>query len=466
MLRVKKVLSVSLVALWASGCVGSAEDPTDTNTNWFESCTEDSDCAGALSCLCGQCTAPCEESSDCSEADGDVQCVSADECSGAPRVCSRGMDEPTQTSADAGVEDETTTNEVDSGDEATETDGNDAGSEPAQRVCPGPYRVKTQAELDALEGCTEIQSTLTIEFDADLEPLSQLERAEYINLGGLEETLISSLQGLRSLRYAEGISLSNVGITTLAGLENLQTVGDYTALLPPSGISISHAPNLESLAALEGLEELGQLVLIDNPKLTGLEGLEALTRLDSLAFAEMNALTSTEGLAGVTSISTMSITTCPELEDLVFPSLESVQLVSLEKTSLTSLSGLSAVQSIPEFMLRGNTELEILSLPVLQSASFRFLIADNPKLTELELPELATLGPIEIYNNPSLPMEQAEQLAEAAEHVGTPKIGRNLGDETPPRDPCPWSNDIWCDEAEGSNLCAKDTDPDCDVVPL
>lgn len=464
MLRVKKVLSVSLAALWVSGCVSSAEDPTDTNTNWFESCEEDSDCGGALSCVCGQCTVQCVESSDCSEAEGEAECVSEDECSGAPRVCSRRMDEPTETSTDAGVEDETTTNGLDGGDE--ETDGNDAGSEPAPRVCPGPYRVKTQAELDALEGCTEIQSTLSIEFDADLEPLSRLERAEYINLGGLEETLISSLQGLRSLRYAEGISLSNVGITTLEGLENLQSVGDYTDLLPPGGITISHAPNLESLAALKGLEELGQLSLADTPKLTGLEGLEALTRLDSLGLAEMNALTSTQGLAGVTSINVVSVTTCRQLDDLVFPSLESVQLLSLEKTSLTSLSGLTRARAIPEFMLRGNTELELLSLPVLQSATSRFLIADNPKLSELDLPELVTLGPIEIYNNPSLPMEQAEQLAEAAEHVGTPKIGRNLGDETPPRDPCPWSNDIWCDEAEGSNLCAKDTDPDCDVVPL
>lgn len=57
-----------LASLWLAAAATSVfgckttESSTGSNTNWLRPCDEDAPCGDALSCLCGVCTAPCEDS--------------------------------------------------------------------------------------------------------------------------------------------------------------------------------------------------------------------------------------------------------------------------------------------------------------------------------------------------------------------------------------------------------------------
>lgn len=66
-LRSINLVHVVLMAAAMAGCAqrhDSANEVTDTNTNWLVACDADSTC-GALSCLCGRCTISCERTSEC-----------------------------------------------------------------------------------------------------------------------------------------------------------------------------------------------------------------------------------------------------------------------------------------------------------------------------------------------------------------------------------------------------------------
>lgn len=81
-----KVLLAAPLLCWAiASCGGAAShlETSDSNTNWLKKCELDSDCAGALSCLCGICTQPCGTTAECSRLSGAACAESAsDECSG------------------------------------------------------------------------------------------------------------------------------------------------------------------------------------------------------------------------------------------------------------------------------------------------------------------------------------------------------------------------------------------------
>ncbi len=57
----------------------------DSNTNWLKRCEADSECSGALVCLCGQCTQPCAETPECGRLEG-ASCGAANggACEGSP----------------------------------------------------------------------------------------------------------------------------------------------------------------------------------------------------------------------------------------------------------------------------------------------------------------------------------------------------------------------------------------------
>jgi hypothetical protein len=67
----------------APGCGVTDTDNggTDSNTHWLEPCERDSQCDEGLSCVCGVCTASCEDDDACSELDG-ASCALANTCTG------------------------------------------------------------------------------------------------------------------------------------------------------------------------------------------------------------------------------------------------------------------------------------------------------------------------------------------------------------------------------------------------
>jgi hypothetical protein len=81
-----KIALLAPLVCWAIASCGGAttqEQISDSNTNWLKKCELDSDCVGALSCLCGICTQPCGTTAECSRLSGAACAESAsDECSG------------------------------------------------------------------------------------------------------------------------------------------------------------------------------------------------------------------------------------------------------------------------------------------------------------------------------------------------------------------------------------------------
>jgi hypothetical protein len=52
----------------------------DSNTHWLQSCTEDDDCGGQLSCLCGVCSEPCTADRDCQHLGNPASCGEPADC--------------------------------------------------------------------------------------------------------------------------------------------------------------------------------------------------------------------------------------------------------------------------------------------------------------------------------------------------------------------------------------------------
>lgn len=59
--------------LWLGACEISCGPSSWGNdgTGWLDSCDETSDCKGALTCVCGVCTLPCDDDAICERASGD-----------------------------------------------------------------------------------------------------------------------------------------------------------------------------------------------------------------------------------------------------------------------------------------------------------------------------------------------------------------------------------------------------------
>lgn len=90
-------LALSLGGVAATGCGQVAEDDAlGGETHWLRTCVENSDC-GPLECLCGVCTAVCDDESTCGAISSGARCVARGEPS-FPGEC--GSDEPARLCAE------------------------------------------------------------------------------------------------------------------------------------------------------------------------------------------------------------------------------------------------------------------------------------------------------------------------------------------------------------------------------
>jgi hypothetical protein len=63
-------LAASLAAASCGGSAGGGPPLLQSNTNWLQRCGPEAPCSGALICLCGMCTQPCSEESECGRLEG------------------------------------------------------------------------------------------------------------------------------------------------------------------------------------------------------------------------------------------------------------------------------------------------------------------------------------------------------------------------------------------------------------
>jgi hypothetical protein len=119
--------------------------------------------------------------------------------------------------------------------------------------------------------------------------------------GGLriEGSELASLDALANLTRVSGalVISHNAQLTELAGLQNLRSVGS---------LEIRSNPELSSLAGLESLEVSRRVSIVENPSLRHLNGLTRLTRLSSLVLSK-NGLYRTSGLEGLREVGDLVI---------------------------------------------------------------------------------------------------------------------------------------------------------------
>ncbi len=182
--------------------------------------------------------------------------------------------------------------------------------------------LSTQADVEALRGCTSIEGHLTIG-----DPSDKYSIVDLTPLGALEEITgnfhissnhaLTSLEGLNKLTTSRTVKLNdNDALTNLQGLNNLTetdqlSIQNHDALTSLEGLNklsrtsvvqITHNPALTSLEGLNKLSNTFHLEIAVNPSLTSVGALRRLNAnaIFALVIRNNDALTNLEGLEGVT----------------------------------------------------------------------------------------------------------------------------------------------------------------------
>jgi hypothetical protein len=254
--------------------------------------------------------------------------------------------------------------------------------------------VTNQAELETLRGCEELRGELIIEIfaGADTSPLGSLR-----SVGGslvigaipelrpgseydypddtsrayvseiIEQGYLPSLHGLGAIESVAHLALNGVGVRDLSDFESLRSVSNYFGGSITGMVQIYDAPNLTSLAGLENVRDVMQLVLNGNP-----------------------ALESLDGLVVGSSMGGVSIDGSPRLSSLreLAPVVSAVGL-GLFETGVRNLDELENLGQVVDINLSGNLDLENIDRLGALSGMESLTIAGNPRLTSI--PTLSNL---------------------------------------------------------------------------
>lgn len=401
----------------------------------------------------------------------------------------------------------------------------------------------TQDDAAALAGCADAFGDLTIACDlSDLTPLADLRQVagtlRIVGRGEDDSRVLTSLEGLHNIEHiggslgiehcdtltdlnglrglkrieGRGLWLSDLGLTTLHGLESLAVVGVPGG--EPSRVRLEALPSLASLDALSlawhdtnefqligtgvsdlatfaGVTTLHGVRLVDNESLTDLTGLESLAVVTdylylhhNYALADISALANLQSLGDLylrgaqpfSSLAPLTALTSIDdiiiidslLEDLDIPALQQVGPVQLQGNErLAGLSILAGRTSLQDLVIDRTALADLSDLSALTTVVHDLEIRDNHALGSLaEVAAITTVhGRLVVAANPELPQVDALAWGQAISVGLDRKIAGNKGDG-PPLAPCPWEGDGDCDVAEygGVDLCAPEEDvTDCTV---
>ena len=262
----------------------------------------------------------------------------------------------------------------------------------ADGVVESDVTIQTQADIDALSGCTRIEGSLIVDTDAstlDFSPLGSL------------QTIVRSF-----------LVENNPNLTSISGFDNLETAATFSTdifdLIPE--FTIRNNPSLTSISGFGELEEVGTSIdIFGNDALTSVSGFGQLDSTGSVFLFDNASLTSVAGFGNLRSSSIFiannpSLVSIPEFEALErsgtffinnndalvsfsgFGNLVSVESNSQGFVGLFSVSDNDALESFSGF--------ESLRLVggVASDSSGRFLIEDNPSL--ISIPEFGALEAI------------------------------------------------------------------------
>lgn len=267
---------------------------------------------------------------------------------------------------------------------------------PDPTTIDGDLIVRTQAELDELEGVTTVNGSLRVGwYDApsdiaDLSPLSGL----------------TSVSGVLDVGY-------NPELADLDGLDGLTSVGGR--------FGVGSNPLVASLDPLASLESVGGLTVGAMPSLTDLDGLDGLTQVTgTLSIASNDALTDISALSGVTGVvgdillrRNPVLATLDGLQGITAATgglyLDAPALISMDGlASLTSIGGEVEINNHPEVF----ASMPTFRLPLLTS------IGSNLDITGTAYSTPDTAGSLRTFDLPAL--REIGGRLQILHHVGVP----------------------------------------------
>ena len=287
----------------------------------------------------------------------------------------------------------------------------------AQSCYPNGITFTTQAQVDQFSsqnaGCKIIEGDLRI-YGNGITNLDSLYSIEVIQ-GGLilNFSALTNFEGLNNLDtiYEQLIvGTHNSSLTSFSGLESLKSIGsaygydvhyvqlasitDFTGLDSLSSIdgtlSVSNCNNLESLAGLENLKEIGTLIVENSYLFETLEGLGSNLKMSTLI---LNNLPQLDDLNGCENIDSISILYLDNLSNLVkLDSLSHINSLTRLRikncdilTNLDGLEGISSVQT--SIRIENNEQLHDLTAldAVDLSNLYELIIRYNPNLSTCEI---------------------------------------------------------------------------------
>lgn len=238
----------------------------------------------------------------------------------------------------------------------------------------GPIYVNSQAELEALAGCEQLDELRIVPFSgADLAPLASLRSiAGAFEIGAdpnplpddfdEQQTLLEpiralndagwldSLHGLEALEAVGTLYMTGITVADLTELQSLQAIED--------GMVVRQARNLVNLAGLEAIEPPSLVWVADSSSFESIAGLEYGAQMGSLYLERVPALVSIDALQNVTAADTIllvgtGLVTLPSLEQLIYVADFDIE----GNDSLTDLNGLDALQAVNSLTINANASL-------------------------------------------------------------------------------------------------------------
>jgi len=329
----------------------------------------------------------------------------------------------------------------------------------------GNFVATSQDELDELSCVETVAGDVIIEraFIDSLRALASLKRVQGdfrlasagpTDLAGLENlervdgTLtvsvkdLGSLAGLKSLRHAGGLAIGSTNITSLRGLEALEQVErDLTIYSNDQLVAFDHLHQLrmvggtlqvssnKSLVKFEAPARgpsIGSMIIANNAALTGLGDLRSLRvgggtsrgcglEGGAIGIMENESLTIINGLGSARHVGCIAVTGNPKLEQIAnLGSGHDVGLLTL--SDLPKLNELRINLSVARELTISRTGLRNLSAFAQTPLACAVSIWGNLKLLTLGdfgAGRTDIAASLRIFDNPNLPMCEAEALADA-----------------------------------------------------
>lgn len=300
--------------------------------------------------------------------------------------------------------------------EPTSTDPGTAapttGIETPPVVCgDGDVTLTTQAQVQALAGCTDLPGALTIRGEVgDLTPLTSLRHvAGALIIDGQDHfypPVPISLTGLESLESVGALVVQNSPVTSLEPLSGLTDI--------PGSLTLASLPDLPSLEGLHNITHVGDtLEILAGNHLDDFTGLRGLQRVDGDLDLNTLGITSLHGLEALTQVGLPGEITGVSL---ALPNLTSLAELSiawhaghafyLYDTRVSDLAIFTGVTRLHAMRLISNDDLtDLAGLESLTLVTDTLELSDNKSLTDitalgsLESVGALTLGPFQPFSD-------------------------------------------------------------------